>query len=145
VDKNVIGIACDHAGFLLKESLKRKLETEGYIVHDFGTWSEDSCDYPEFAHSLAKSVKNGESNVGFSICGSGNGITMTVNKHAGVRGALCWNEEIAKLARLHNDANICGLPARFLTKNEAFEIVNTFLNTEFEGGRHLIRVKKIDL
>lgn len=143
--KKTIGIACDHAGFKLKEELIKNLQEQGYSLIDFGTYSEESCDYPDYAHPLAISVKNGESNIGFSICGSGNGITMTVNKHAGIRGALCWTEEISVLARQHNDANICGIPARFVTTQQAISIVNSFLNTSFEGGRHLGRIKKIDL
>lgn len=143
--KITIGIACDHAGFKLKEELKSRFLNSDFEVKDFGTWSEESCDYPDFAHSLAVAVAKDECSRGFSICGSGNGITMTVNKHAGIRAALCWNKEISELARLHNNANICGLPARFISFEEAFEIVDIFLNTDFEGGRHQKRVEKIDL
>ena len=138
-----IGIAADHAGYALKETLKRRLISDGYEVTDFGTDSEQSMDYPDTAHPLAVSVENGESEVGIIICGSGNGVNMTVNKHQGIRGALCWKAECAHLARLHNDSNIVAIPARFISQQEAFEIVEAFLSTEFEGGRHLNRINKI--
>ena len=110
---------------------------------DFGTYSEESCDYPDFAHKLAEAIENKDCEIGIAICGSGNGINMTVNKHQLIRSALCWNPEISRLARLHNDANICALPARFVSFEEAKEIVDVFLGTEFEGGRHIIRINKI--
>ncbi len=140
-----IGIASDHAGFELKEKLKKWLAAKNYEVIDFGTNSNASCDYADFAHPLANFVENGESEFGISICGSGNGISMTVNKHKGIRAALCWNSEISKLARAHNDANICSLPARFITEEEAYSIVKIFLETPFDGGRHLIRINKIPI
>jgi len=140
-----IGFACDHAGYNLKNKLIEYVKTLGYDTEDFGTWSEDSCDYPDYAHPLAESVENGKCFIGFSICGSGNGINMTVNKHQAIRSALCWTEEISKLARLHNDANICALPARFIDTEEAKKVVDAFLNTEFEGGRHVNRINKIPL
>ncbi len=142
--KKTIGIASDHAGFELKLILKKELSLKGYIISDFGTDSTNSMDYPDVAHPLAEAVQKGIVMVGIAICGSGNGISMTVNKHPDIRAALCWNTEIASLARQHNDANICSLPARFISSELAIEIVRMFLNTEFEGGRHLLRVKKIN-
>jgi ribose 5-phosphate isomerase B len=140
-----IGIACDHAGFEMKEKVKERLKAAGYDVKDFGTNSADSVDYPDFAHPLAEAVEKGEMDLGFTLCGSGNGISMVANKHQGVRSALCWNTEISALARQHNNANVCSLPARFISEEEAMNIVDTFVNTEFEGGRHEQRVKKIPL
>ncbi len=140
-----IAFACDHAGFKLKEFLKEKLSEDNYIIKDFGTFSDESTDYPDYAHPLAFAVEKKEYDFGISICGSGNGINMTVNKHAGIRSALCWNEEISELARLHNDANICALPARFVSEDEALKIVTVFLSTDFEGGRHIKRINKIPL
>ncbi len=145
MNKISFGIACDHAGYEFKEKLKIDLEQEGYEITDYGTYSEESADYPDFAHPLASAVENGKHKFGISLCGSGNGINMTANKHQGIRAALCWNIEIAELARLHNDANICSLPARFVDYNLAKEIVITFLNTKFEGGRHLKRIEKIPI
>ncbi len=139
-----IGFACDHAGFELKNFLMEYLRQKGFEIRDFGTNSTDSCDYPDYAHPLASAVENGEC-IGFAICGTGNGISMTANKHQGVRCALCWDVEIAALARQHNNANICGMPARFISKELAVEIVETFLKTEFEGGRHERRINKIPL
>jgi len=138
-----IGIASDHAGFELKEILKKELTSNGYEVEDFGTHSSQSMDYPDVAHPLATSVENGTTPVGIAICGSGNGISMTVNKHSGIRAALCWNEELAKLARNHNNANILSLPARFITPDEAVRILHSFLSASFDGGRHEARVNKI--
>lgn len=138
-----IAMACDHAGYEYKEKLKQYLSGKGYEVKDFGTHSEDSMDYPDTAHPMALAVENGEFDKGIAICGSGNGISMTMNKHQGIRCALCWTPEIAWLARLHNDANVVGLPARFIPYEEAQEIVDRFLATEFEGGRHQNRVDKI--
>ncbi|MDD3739684.1 MAG: ribose 5-phosphate isomerase B [Bacteroidales bacterium] len=140
-----IGLACDHAGFKLKNFLIEFLNTKGYKTINFGTNSEESCDYPDFAHPLAEAVENKTCDLGISICGSGNGINMTVNKHQGIRSALCWSPEISELARLHNDANICSLPARFITNEIAIMIVEKFLNTKFEGGRHINRINKIPL
>ncbi|MHC1779334.1 MAG: ribose 5-phosphate isomerase B [Bacteroidales bacterium] len=138
-----IGIASDHAGFELKELIKNYLQKENYEVVDFGTHSTDSMDYPDVAHPLASAVERSEVFPGIAICGSGNGISMTVNKHTGVRAALCWTPELSKLAREHNDANILSLPARFITVDVALEIVRIFLETPFEGGRHQNRVNKI--
>lgn len=139
----LIGIAADHAGYELKETLKPMLEEMGYEVKDFGTHSTESMDYPDVAHPLAEAVENGTLRCGIAICGSGNGISMTVNKHKGVRAALCWSEELAALARQHNDANILSLPARFISADLAKNIVKTYLSSDFEGGRHQRRVEKI--
>lgn len=141
--KTIISLAADHAGYPVKELIKRFLIDKNYDVKDFGTNSEESADYPDFAHPLAESLENGEADLGFTFCGSGNGISMTANKHQKVRAALCWNEEIATLARQHNDANVCSIPARFVSENEAFKIAEAFLNSEFEGGRHQRRVDKM--
>ncbi len=141
--KTSIGIACDHAGYDFKERLKSELEKEGYKIKDYGTYSDESTDYPDYAHPLANAIERGKHKFGITLCGSGNGINMTSNKHQGIRAALCWNVEISELARLHNDANICSLPARFVDYNLAKDIINRFLNTKFEGGRHKKRVEKI--
>ncbi len=138
-----IGMACDHAGFEMKEALKEFLTAKGYSIKDFGTHSVDSMDYPDVAHPLAGSIESGECKQGIALCGSGNGISMTLNKHQGIRAALCWNEELAKLARQHNDANILSLPARFIDLDTAKTLVDAFLSTDFEGGRHQRRVEKI--
>ncbi|MEA3445243.1 MAG: ribose 5-phosphate isomerase B [Bacteroidota bacterium] len=143
--KKKIALSCDHAGYKTKEKLKDYLVEKGFAVEDFGTYSIDSCDYPDFAHPMANSVENGKADIGISICGSGNGINMAANKHQGIRSALCWKPELAELARLHNDANICALPARFVTFDEAKAIVEKFLNTGFEGGRHINRINKIPI
>lgn len=136
-----IAIANDHAGYSLKVKILNTLNEYQFI--DLGADTDQSVDYPDFGHALANEVERGNVNFGIAICGSGNGINMTVNKHKNIRGALCWNVEIARLARLHNDANIVSLPARFLSDNDAIEIVRVFLNTDFEGGRHINRVRKI--
>lgn len=140
----LIGMAADHAGYELKEALKPVLAELGYEVKDFGTHSTESMDYPDVAHPLAAGIENGELCCGIAICGSGNGISMTINKHKGVRAALCWTTELAALARQHNDANVLSLPARFIPQELAVEIVKTYLSTDFEGGRHQRRVEKID-
>lgn len=144
--KNLImklAIGSDHAGFLLKQSLIEFLKELGHEVMDLGCHSEDSIDYPDYAHPVAEEVEAQRVNLGILICGSGNGISMTANKHQGIRCALCWNPEIARLARQHNDANIVSLPARFINTQTAIEIVRDFISTEFEGGRHATRVAKI--
>lgn len=138
-----IAIGGDHAGFQLKEIIKSKLETEGYFLEDFGPFSDQSVDYPDFVHPVANSVESGENNFGILICGSGNGVAMTANKHKGIRAAVCWNKMLAKLARAHNNANVLCLAGRFLDDELAMEIVETFLNTGFDGGRHINRIKKI--
>ncbi len=140
---NKIVIAADHAGYHLKERIKTYLENIKMEYLDVGTYSSKSSDYPEFAHRLAEEIENGNFEYGISICGSGNGINMTVNKHQKIRSALCWNKEISVLARSHNDANICSLPARFIKEELAYKILDVFLNTEFEGGRHIGRINKI--
>ena len=141
--KQNIAMSSDHAGFSLKEKIKSHLLSLGYEVKDFGTFSEDSCDYPDFAHPAALAVEKGECDFGIGMCGSGNGMQMTLNKHQGIRAALCWLPELASLARQHNDANFLVLPARFITDEEALKITDAYLNADFEGGRHLRRVEKI--
>lgn len=138
-----IAIGSDHAGFSLKEKLKLYLIEKGYEVKDFGAHSEQSADYPDFAHPVAFAVENKNTDFGLLMCGSGNGINMAANKHSGIRAALCWNSEIAKLARQHNNANILTLPARFIEENEAKKCIDVFFTTSFEGGRHEARVNKI--
>jgi len=138
-----IAIASDHAGFQMKQYIKDYLEKNKYEVKDFGAYSDESSDYPDYAHPLAQAILNKEFDFGITLCGTGNGINMTVNKYNEIRSALCWNEEIAELARRHNDANICALPARFINKELAIKIVEKFLNTKFDGGRHQRRIEKI--
>jgi len=140
-----IGIASDHAGFELKQYLINWLNENNFEVADFGTNSTASCDYPDYAHPLANAVEIGDCIFGIAICGSGNGINMTVNKHQEIRSALCWDTELAKLAREHNNANILALPARFISQEKALELVKTFLTTDFEGGRHQGRIDKISI
>lgn len=140
-----IGLACDHAGFELKEFVRTWLDAKGWPYKDFGTNSCESVDYPDFAHPLALAVEAGECYPGIAICGSGNGINMTLNKHQGIRAALCWIPEIAHLARLHNDANILVMPGRFITNEEAVQIMEQFFSTKFEGGRHIRRINKIPI
>ena len=140
---NTIGICCDHAGFPLKQFVVQWLEENGYEYKDFGTYSPESCDYPDFAHPCALAVESGECYPGIAICGSGQGITITLNKYQGIRAALCWIPEIASLARQHNNANVLSMPGRFISNDEAIEIVKTFLSTPFEGGRHQKRIDKI--
>lgn len=140
-----IGLASDHAGFSLKQFVKRYLEEKNIEYKDFGCFSEESCDYPDFAHRLGYAIDNGEVEIGIAICGSGEGISMTLNKHPHVRAALVWIPEIAKLTRQHNDANVLTMPGRFIDESTAREIMDEFLNTPFEGGRHERRIKKIPL
>lgn len=142
-DKRTIGLACDHAGYEMKEFVKSMLVSRGYECIDFGTNSTESVDYPDFAHPLALAVERGECYPGIAICGSGNGINMTLNKHQGIRSALCWTDELASLARAHNDANVLVMPGRFIPMEMAEKIVDAFLATPFEGGRHNRRVEKI--
>lgn len=139
-----IAIGSDHAGFDLKENLKKYLMSKNITVIDKGTYSADSVDYPDYGHAVAQSVLNKECDFGIAICGSGNGINMAVNKHKGIRGALCWNEEIARLAKQHNNANVLSLPGRFIDEITAQKIVDAFISAEFEGGRHQKRIEKID-
>ena len=138
-----IGLCSDHAGFELKEQVKAWLESKGLSYQDFGTHSTDSCDYPDYAHPMAQAVEAGDVYPGIAICGTGNGIGMTLNKHQGIRAALCWNAEIAQLARAHNDANVLVMPGRFISWDEAKKILEVFFATEFEGGRHQRRIDKI--
>ncbi|WP_080903826.1 ribose 5-phosphate isomerase B [Parabacteroides sp. Marseille-P3160] len=138
-----IGLGSDHAGYELKEFVKELLDAKGIPYKDYGSYSVESCDYADYAHPLAKAVEAGEVYPGIAMCGSGNGIAITLNKHQGIRAALCWEKEIARLARAHNDANILVMPARFVSKEEASAIVDNFLLTSFEGGRHLRRIQKI--
>ena len=139
----MIVIGCDHAGFELKSKIITHLSERGFEVKDMGCYSEDSIDYADYAHPVAFEVEKNSDVKGILICGSGNGINMTANKHQGVRSALCWTPEISKLAREHNDANILTLPGRFVSEELALEILDVFLSTEFEGGRHLNRINKI--
>ncbi len=138
-----LAIGGDHAGFELKEKIKTLLDERGHLVEDFGPYSDNASDYPDVAHPVAKAIENKEFDFGILICGSGNGMAMTVNKHQGIRAALCWNEMLAKLARAHNDSNVLCLAGRFIDYELAKEIVNIFLSTEFDGGRHTKRIKKI--
>jgi ribose 5-phosphate isomerase B len=138
-----IAIGCDHAGYKLKEYLLKYLAGKKIVVKDFGTYSEERADYPDFAHAVSVAIEGKEYDLGILICGSGNGINITANKHQGIRAALCWNEEVAALARQHNDANVISLPARFMNEETAVKCVDAFLNTQFEGGRHADRVNKI--
>lgn len=138
-----IAIGNDHAGVETKNAIVAYLKGKGLEVENFGTDSNDSVDYPDFGHAVGTAVASGEATLGIVICGSGNGIAMTVNKHAGVRCAVCWTKEIAALARAHNDANVISIPARFTAVPQAVEMVATFLDTPFEGGRHQRRVEKI--
>lgn len=139
----IIPIGCDHAGFKTKQLIIKHLTNKGLDIKDFGCFSEESIDYPDFAHLVAEMVAENPGMIGILLCGSGNGINMTANKHKAIRSALCWNTEIAELARLHNDANIISIPARFVTEELALEMVDVFLATEFEGGRHQNRIDKI--
>ena len=140
-----IALASDHAGFQVKEHIKKYLAERGFETEDFGAFSEESSDYPDYDHPLALSVSEGKSELGISFCGSGNGINMAANKHKNIRSALCWKPEIAELARQHNNANICAIPSRFVTSEEAVKIVDAFLKADFEGGRHQRRIDKIPL
>ena len=140
-----VGLCCDHAGYSTKQVVIEYLKSQNIAYRDFGTYSTDSCDYPDFAHPLAAAVESGACYPGIGICGSGEGINITLNKHQGIRSALCWTAEIASLARQHNDANVLAMPGRFINDATAIEIVTTFINTEFEGGRHQRRIDKIPL
>ena len=139
-----IAIGSDHAGFLTKEFVKRTLVEKGYIVRDFGTYSEESMDYPDSAHPLSKAVQDGYYHYGILICGSANGMAIVANKYKGIRAAICWNDQVTELARKHNNANIIALPARFISEEEAAKLSMLFITTNFEGGRHVRRVEKIE-
>ena len=138
-----IALCSDHAGYATKQAVIAYLEQAGIAYKDFGTYSEESCDYPDFAHKCAEAVESGECYPGIGICGTGEGVCMTLNKHQGIRAALCWKPEIAALAREHNDANILVMPGRFISNDEALEITKVFFNTECAGGRHQRRIEKI--
>ncbi|WP_029904422.1 RpiB/LacA/LacB family sugar-phosphate isomerase [Prevotella sp. 10(H)] len=138
-----IGLASDHAGFSLKEYIITLFKSEDIPYIDFGTYSTDSVDYPDFGHKLGEAIDSGQCDKGIAVCGSGNGINMTLNHHKYVRSALCWNTEITRLARLHNDANVLTLPGRFINQKEAYDMIEVFFNTLFEGGRHQNRIDKI--
>jgi len=138
-----IGIACDHAGYALKLILIARLKELGAQVRDFGCHSSESCDYPDYAHPMASAVEEGVCDFGIAVCSTGNGITMTCNHHRGIRAALCWDMPLAELARRHNNANVLGLPANYVSADLALRIMETFLTTEFEGGRHQRRIDKI--
>ena len=143
--RETLAIASDHAGYEMKIAIIEYLQSKGYHVYDFGTDSAEAVNYPDFGHPLAEAVESGRFRLGFSLCGSGNGINMVTNKHQGIRGALCWNREISKMARLHNNANICSMPARYIDLETAKEIVDAFLETAYEGGRHDVRIENIPL
>lgn len=138
-----IAIGCDHAGFEYKEALSKWLTANGYEVKDYGTYGPESVDYPDFAHAVASAVEDKKHELGVLVCGSANGVAITANKHQGIRAAICWNEDLAGLARQHNDANILCLPARFVSPDLGEKIMIKFLNSSFEGGRHANRVNKI--
>jgi ribose 5-phosphate isomerase B len=141
--KQKIAIGSDHAGYEMKEEVKSLLQKQGFEITDFGTHNTESADYPDFAHPVAIAVEKGENDLGILICGSANGVAMAANKHQGIRAAICWNEELASLARQHNNANVLCLPARFIKMELAEKIVDQFLKVDFEGGRHERRVNKI--
>ncbi|SRR5574344_497241 len=145
MEKMKIALSSDHAGWERKQLVMKHLDEIGIEYKDFGAYSSESSDYADWAHPMATAVEKGEFKFGISLCGSGNGINMTANKHQGIRSALCWIPEIASLARQHNNANVLSLPARFITENQTIEIVDAFLKAEFEGGRHLNRINKIPL
>lgn len=140
---SIIAFACDHAGYDLKLKIIELVRSKGYEIKDFGTYSSESCDYPDFAHPAALAVENGDCDFGIGMCGSGNGMQMTLNKHQGIRAALCWNPELASLAKQHNNANFLVLPARFISEDMACDIVEAYFSAEFEGGRHQRRIDKI--
>jgi len=142
-EKKMIGLASDHAGFALKQFVKEYLDEKGLKYKDYGTFSEESCDYTDFGHALARGIEDGEVFPGIAICGSGEGIAMTLNKHQGIRAGLAWIPEIAHLIRQHNDANVLVMPGRFIDENTARQIMDEFFATEFEGGRHQRRVEKM--
>jgi ribose 5-phosphate isomerase B len=140
-----LALGCDQGGYVLKEYIKIKLAESGYSVRDFGSYSPDSIDYPDIVHPIASAVNEGQFPMALLICGSGNGVCITANKYDGIRAALCWNSELARLARAHNNANILCLPGRFIDEKEALSAVQVFLTTDFEGGRHQIRIDKIPI
>lgn len=141
----IIALASDHAGFDKKEVIKKYFMESGIPYKDLGCYSSESCDYPDFAHAIGNAISKGEYAIGITFCGSGQGISITANKHKNIRSALCWNAKIAALAKEHNDANICSIPARYVSDQETIDIVKAYLNAEFEGGRHARRIAKIPL
>ncbi len=143
--KKVIGLASDHGGYYLKEFVAGYLLAKGFEIKDYGCDSTVSVDYPDFSHALAKGILSGEVDLAFAFCGSANGISIALNRHKGVRAAICWEKELATLAREHNDANVCSMPGRFLSEEVAAQIVDAFLKAKFEGGRHAARVEKIEI
>ena len=143
MEVKTVGVACDHAGYPLKQFVLQYLEEKGYPVKDYGTWSDASVDYPDFGHALAKGIEAGEVFPGIAICGSGEGINMTLNKHQSIRAGLCWIPEIAHLIRQHNNANVLVMPGRFIDEEMARKIMDEYFSTEFEGGRHQKRIDKI--
>lgn len=145
MEVKTVGVACDHAGFPLKQFVIQYLESKGYQYKDFGTYSDTSCDYPDFAHPLAEAVESGECYPGIAICGSGEGMVMTLNKHQGIRAGLAWDKEVAGLIRQHNNANVLVMPGRFIANKLAETIMDEFFKTPFEGGRHERRVEKISV
>lgn len=138
-----VAFACDHAGFPLKQVIIDFITSKGYECVDYGTYSEQSCDYPDFAHKAACAVESGQCDFGIAMCGSGNGIQMTLNKHQAIRAALCWLPELASLAKQHNNANFLVMPARFISPEEGIAITNAYIEAQFEGGRHQRRIDKI--
>lgn len=140
-----LALASDHAGFALKQSVMHYLQQKGVSMHDFGCYSTESCDYPDYAHPMAAAVEQGEYDFGIAICSTGNGITMTCNHHQGIRAALCWDVPLADFARRHNNANILGLPANYVSEQQALAILDKFFSTDFEGGRHERRIGKIPM
>lgn len=145
LEAKVIALASDHAGFKKKQVIKKFLEENSIAYKDFGSYSEESVDYPVYAHKIGEAIEKGEFEIGITFCGSGQGISIAANKHQGVRSGVCWNTEIAALARQHNNANVCAIPSRFISDDEAIAIVKTFLSTDFEGGRHQRRVAQIPI
>ena len=144
IDQLRIGLCSDHAGYEMKQVILEHLKAKNPAeLKDFGCFSPESCDYPDYAHPMATAIEKGDFDYGISICGTGNGISMVLNKHQGIRAALCWNEEIAILARRHNNANVISLPARFITEEQALAMIDAFFTTGFEGGRHQRRIDKI--
>ena len=145
IKDKVIAVASDHAGFEKKQVVLKYLKENGIEYKDFGCYTDESCDYADFAHLVASAIDRGEYEIGITFCGSGQGVNMTANKHQKVRSALCWKPEISALAKQHNNANICAIPGRFVTDEEAIKITEAFLNAEFEGGRHARRISKITI
>jgi ribose 5-phosphate isomerase B len=141
----VVALASDHAGFERKQNIIEFLNKKGIDYKDFGCYTDESCDYPDYAHLIARAIEKGEYDIGITFCGSGQGISITANKYQNIRSAVCWKPKIAELAKQHNNANICAIPGRFVSKKEAQEIVEVFLNTEFQGGRHARRISKIPI